>query len=73
MALRAASVGAGLVALCLGGPAQAGEPSPEPDEKCIEQCDVKADECMQATNGDPDKMQACDDQYGECLEACPAS
>jgi hypothetical protein len=25
---------------------------------------------MQASNGDPDKVQACDDKYSECLEAC---
>ncbi len=42
------------------------------DEKCIEKCDVQSDECMQDSNGDPDKVQACDDKYSECLAACDA-
>ncbi len=40
------------------------------DEKCLEQCDTESDKCMQASNGDPGKIQACDDKYGECLAAC---
>ena len=40
------------------------------DEKCIEQCDAKSDQCMQDAEGDSGKVQACDDQYSECLQAC---
>ncbi len=43
---------------------------PFADEKCIEQCDAKSDQCMQDALGDSAKMQVCDDQYTECLEAC---
>ena len=43
---------------------------PMADEKCIEQCDVKSDECMQAAEGDSGKLQVCDDKYSECLKAC---
>ncbi len=46
---------------------------PFADEKCIEQCDTKSDECMQASNGVPDKVQVCDDNYTKCLEACEAT
>jgi hypothetical protein len=49
---------------------QPGAARPFADEKCIEQCDTESDACMQASNGDPDKVQACDDKYSECLEAC---
>ena len=49
---------------------QPGAARPFADEKCIEQCDTESDECMQDSNGDPDKVQACDDKYSECLEAC---
>ncbi len=45
---------------------------PFADEKCIEQCDVQSDQCMQDSQGDPDKLQACDDKYSECLQACEA-
>ncbi|MGQ0384488.1 MAG: hypothetical protein ACT4UP_07410 [Gammaproteobacteria bacterium] len=40
------------------------------DEKCIEQCDIQSDKCMQDSNGDPDKVQVCDEKYSECLDAC---
>ncbi|MBM4219809.1 MAG: hypothetical protein FJ171_09320 [Gammaproteobacteria bacterium] len=40
------------------------------DEKCIEQCDTESDQCMQDANGDSGKLQACDDKYSECLQAC---
>ncbi|MBX3704205.1 MAG: hypothetical protein KF822_10550 [Steroidobacteraceae bacterium] len=56
-------------------PASLREPGtarPFADERCIEQCDTKSDKCMQASNGDPDKVQACDDQYSECLAECDA-
>lgn len=43
---------------------------PFADEKCIEQCDVKSDRCMQDAEGDSGKMQVCDDKYSECLQAC---
>ena len=45
---------------------------PFADEKCIERCDTASDQCMQDAEGDPDKMQVCDDQYSECLQACEA-
>jgi len=45
---------------------------PMADEKCIEQCDVKSDECMQEAAGDSGKIQVCDDKYSECLQACEA-
>ena len=45
---------------------------PMADEKCIEQCDVKSDECMLAAGGDSGKIQVCDDKYSECLQACEA-
>lgn len=59
--------------LAFCGAAPAGEPSPEPaqDEKCVEQCDVKSDQCMQDAEGDTDKQKICDDKYSECLQACP--
>jgi acyl dehydratase len=40
------------------------------DEKCIEQCDIQSDKCMQDAGGDPGKIQVCDDKYSECLQAC---
>jgi hypothetical protein len=40
------------------------------DEKCIEQCDIESDKCMQDAEGDDGKLQACDDRYSECLQAC---
>jgi hypothetical protein len=43
---------------------------PFADEKCIEQCDAESDRCMAATQGDPDKLQACDEKYSACLQAC---
>lgn len=52
---------------------KAGAARPFADEKCIERCDTQSDKCMQDSNGEPDKVQACDDKYGECLEACDAS
>lgn len=45
---------------------------PFADEKCIEQCDTRSDQCMQDAEGDPGKMQVCDDKYSECLQACEA-
>lgn len=45
---------------------------PMADEKCIEQCDVKSDECMQGAGGDSGKLQVCDDKYSECLQSCEA-
>jgi hypothetical protein len=43
---------------------------PMADEKCIEQCDLASDKCMQESEGDSGKVQACDDQYSECLQKC---
>ncbi len=68
--------------LAAGAPASAddlrpsSEQNPRPaarpmaDEKCIEKCDTKSDQCMQAAEGDSAKMQACDDKYSDCLKAC---
>jgi hypothetical protein len=47
-------------------------PQPMADEKCIEQCDVQSDKCMQSAEGDSGKLQVCDDKYSECLQACEA-
>jgi hypothetical protein len=43
---------------------------PLADEKCIEKCDTESDKCMQSSQGDSGKVQACDDKYSECLKAC---
>lgn len=51
---------------------QPGAARPFADERCIERCDTESDACMAKSNGDPDKVQACDDEYSECLEACDA-
>jgi len=63
-----------LAALCAGlivtASAVGEDARPHAEEKCVEQCDIESDKCMNDTNGDPDKMQACDDRYSECLEAC---
>lgn len=59
-----------LASLVLSGTAIAEDARPQADEKCIEQCDVKSDECMADADGDRDKQQICDDRYSECLQAC---
>jgi len=67
-----------LASLMAGAPAIADDIRPESDErpmadeKCIEQCDAKSDECMQSAEGDSGKIQVCDDKYSECLQACEA-
>ena len=71
-----------LLGLLAGGPALADDIRPEAraqsdarpmaDEKCIERCDVASDKCMQDAEGDPGKIQVCDDKYSECLQACEA-
>ena len=43
---------------------------PFASEKCIEQCDTESDRCMADSQGDPDKLQACDEKYSACLQAC---
>ncbi len=43
---------------------------PLADEKCIEKCDIESDKCMQDAEGDPGKIQVCDDRYRECLRTC---
>ncbi len=71
------------LACCLGAlPAFADDIRPEArplsdarpmaDEKCIEQCDLASDECMQGAGGDSGKLQVCDDKYSECLKQCEA-
>ena len=49
------------------------EVQPLADEKCIEQCDIQSDKCMQDSEGDAGKLQACDEKYSECLKACERS
>ena len=67
-----------LASLIAGAPAMADDIRPQSDarpmadEKCIEQCDVKSDECMLDAEGDSGKLQVCDDKYSECLQACEA-
>lgn len=67
-----------LASLILGAPAPADDIRPQSDarpmadEKCIEQCDTKSDECMQNAEGDSGKLQVCDDTYSECLQSCEA-
>lgn len=46
------------------------EARPYASEKCIEQCDTESDRCMADSLGDPDKLQACDEKYSACLQAC---
>lgn len=43
---------------------------PFASEKCIERCDTESDQCMGDSEGDPDKLQACDEKYSACLQAC---
>ena len=61
-----------IAGLSIAGSAATEDAKPQTDEKCVERCDVESDKCMAATNGDPDKMQVCDDKYSECLAACDA-
>ncbi len=67
-----------LASLIVGAPALADDIRPQSDarpmadEKCIEQCDTKSDECMQNAEGDSGKLQVCDDTYSECLQSCEA-
>ena len=49
------------------------EAQPLADEKCIEQCDIQSDKCMQDSEGDAGKLQVCDEKYSECLNACERS
>ena len=46
---------------------------PFASEKCIEQCDTESDRCMADSQGDPDKLQACDEKYSACLQDCEKS
>jgi hypothetical protein len=78
-------IGATLALLAMGASAQEPPPvaqppieqapidRPQADEKCIEQCDMRSDSCMQAAEGDAAKLQACDDQYSACLQACQSA
>ena len=59
--------------LMIAGTAAAEDARPQTEEKCVERCDIESGKCMNASEGDPDKMQACDDKYSECLKACDAS
>jgi len=74
--LKSGILAVALASLIAGAPAMADDIRPQSDarpmadEKCIEQCDVKSDECMLDTEGDSGKLQVCDDKYSECLQAC---
>ena len=59
-----------VAALLVAATASAEDARPQTDEKCVERCDVESDKCMNASEGDPDKMQVCDDKYTDCLKAC---
>lgn len=78
MSIRSLRSSAILALLVAAAPAMADDIRPDSDarpfadEKCIEQCDAGSDQCMQDAEGDPGKMQVCDDKYGECLQACEA-
>jgi hypothetical protein len=61
-----------IAVLVVTGPAVAEDARPQSEEKCLERCDIESDKCMTASEGDPDKMQVCDDKYSECLKACDA-
>ncbi|MCC7200301.1 MAG: hypothetical protein IT483_12395 [Gammaproteobacteria bacterium] len=52
------------------GIALAADAQPAEDERCVAQCDAKADKCMAGAGGDEKKQKACDDDYEECLSAC---
>jgi hypothetical protein len=69
MSLAAAALAVGAVASADDAEPLA-EARPLADEKCIEQCDIESDKCMQAAEGDSGKLQVCDDKYSECLQAC---
>ena len=71
MKLRSIFWLAALIAgLVMAGAASTEDAKPQTEEKCVERCDVQSDKCMADSNGDPDKMQACDDKYSDCLKAC---
>ncbi|MDP9199717.1 MAG: hypothetical protein M3O07_10980 [Pseudomonadota bacterium] len=73
---RISWLGLCLPALAVAGIALADDIRPEADarplasEQCIEQCDVESDRCMADSQGDPDKLQNCDEKYSACLQAC---
>ncbi len=62
-----------VAALLVAGAASAEDARPQTEEKCVERCDIESDKCMSASEGVPDKTQACDDKYSECLKACDAN
>jgi hypothetical protein len=78
MSIRSLRSSVILALLVAAAPARADDIRPDSDarpfadEKCIEQCDTGSDQCMQDAEGDPGKMQVCDDKYSECLQACEA-
>ena len=59
-----------IAGLVLTGPTVGEDVRPQTDEKCLERCDIESDKCMADSQGEPDKVQACDDRYSECLQAC---
>jgi hypothetical protein len=67
-----------LALLVAAAPARADDIRPDSDarpfadEVCLERCDTESDQCMQDSEGDPRKTQACDDEYSECLKSCEA-
>ena len=62
-----------IAVLVVTSPAVAEDARPQTEEKCVERSDIESDKCMNASEGDPDKMQVCDDKYSECLKACDAN
>ena len=59
-----------IAALVVAWPASAEDARPQSNEKCIERCDVESDQCMADSEGEKGKVEACDDQYSDCLQAC---
>jgi len=59
-----------IATLVVAGPAAAEDVRPQTDEKCVERCDAESDKCMGDSEGEKDKVKACDDKYSKCLNAC---
>jgi hypothetical protein len=73
MNVRSKSWFAALIAgFVMASPVLADDVKPQTEEKCIERCDIESDKCMADSEGEKKKVEACDDRYSECLEACDA-
>ena len=68
--LAAASFGAAAIADDIRPDALRQDAQPLASEQCIEKCDTESDRCMADSQGDPDKLKACDEKYSACLQAC---